>query len=385
MPGSGARQWPVSGPAAATLHAVSIEALPRAGEESFAAAFRAFRASALAIAMDLPPGRPAVPASAALKAVCARALTVRDDAGEAEARAFALAHFDAWRIEPLPPSPVAGAAPRGFVTGYYEPELDASHGQNISYTAPLLSRPGDLVTFVAGETPPRLDSRLAAARRLPDGRLAAYPTRAEIALARPPGCEPLAWLPDAVEVFLVQVQGSARLRFADGGAARLGYAGRNGHPYTSIGRKLIERGVISENAMSLAALKAWLRANGEAGVALMHENASYVFFRFEAGLDAALGPRAAAGVQLTPLRSIAIDRALWSYGLPFWLDARLPWQGAAATPFHRLMIAQDTGSAIVGPARADIFFGSGEAAGERAGDIRHPATLHVLLPREGDT
>ena len=125
--------------------------------------------------------------------------------------------------------------------------------------------------------------------------------------------------------------------------------------------------------MSLARLKAWLRANGlqpgEKGRAILQRNRSYVFFRLEADSDPALGPIGGAGIALTPLRSIAIDRTIWSYGLPFWIDAELPWEREAVSPFRRLMIAHDTGSAILGPARADIFFGGGEAAGTRAGAI----------------
>ncbi len=136
--------------------------------------------------------------------------------------------------------------------------------------------------------------------------------------------------------------------------------------------------------MSLASLKAWLRAaglgEGEKGLELMRRNRSFVFFRLVEDFDPGLGPIAGAGVALTPLRSIAVDRALWSYGLPFWIEAEIPWIEDATRPFRRLMIAQDTGSAIVGPARADIFFGSGDEAGVRAGAIRHRGAFSVLLP-----
>ena len=183
---------------------------------------------------------------------------------------------------------------------------------------------------------------------------------------------------------MIQVQGSAQLGFADGGRARAAYDGRNGWPYTSIGRILIESGAIRESDMSLARLKSWLRRaglrEGESGLGLLRRNRSFVFFRLVENFDPALGPVAGAGVPLTPLRSIAVDRGLWSYGLPFWIEAELPWEGDATTAFRRLMIAQDTGSAIVGPARADIFFGGGDAAGARAGAIRHRGDFVVLLP-----
>jgi len=162
------------------------------------------------------------------------------------------------------------------------------------------------------------------------------------------------------------------------------YDGRNGRPYTSIGRLLIEAGEIGEAEMSLARLKSWLRAAGvkpgERGRELMQRNDSYVFFRLAD--DAGEGPIGGAGRPLTALRSIAVDRSLWCYGLPFYPVATLPWLSETPTPFARLMIAEDTGSAIVGPARADLFFGGGEAAGARAGSIRHEAEMFVLWPRE---
>jgi membrane-bound lytic murein transglycosylase A len=220
------------------------------------------------------------------------------------------------------------------------------------------------------------------ARRRADGSLAPYDDRAAIERAR---AAPLVWLCDAVEAFLIQVQGSAQVVFPDGVRARLAYDGRNGLPYTSIGRILIESGEIPEPDMSLARLKAWLRCaglgEGERGLELMRRNRSFVFFRLVEDFDPALGPVAGAGVALTPLRSIAVDRSLWSYGLPFWIEAEIPWRDDASAPFRRLMIAQDTGSAIVGTARADLFFGGGDAAGTRAGSIRHRGRFVVLAPR----
>ena len=179
----------------------------------------------------------------------------------------------------------------------------------------------------------------------------------------------------------MQVQGSAQVEFPDGRRARLAYDGRNGLPYTSIGKILIEAGEIAEGDMSLASLKAWLRRDSARGLDVMRRNRSFVFFQLVEDFDPDLGPIAGAGVPLTPLRSIAVDRTMWAYGLPFWIDAELPWADDTPRPFRRLMIAQDTGSAIVGAARADLFFGSGDAAGARAGAIRHPAEVVVLLPR----
>jgi membrane-bound lytic murein transglycosylase A len=144
---------------------------------------------------------------------------------------------------------------------------------------------------------------------------------------------------------------------------------------------LIEAAEIAEGDMSLASLKAWLRHDGARGLDLMRRNRSFVFFQLVEDFDPDLGPIAGAGVPLTPLRSIAIDRTIWAYGLPFWIDAELTWVDDAPRPFRQLMIAQDTGSAIVGAARADLYFGSGDKAGALAGSIRHSADFVVLLPQ----
>ena len=234
------------------------------------------------------------------------------------------------------------------------------------------------MTFAPGQTPLGFPEGVSGARRLSDGSLVPYDDRAAIERERR---DPLLWLRDAVEAFLVQVQGSAQVEFTDGRRVRLAYDGRNGLPYTSIGQILIEAGEIAENAMSLARLKDWLRSERERGLALMRRNRSFVFFKLVEDFDPALGPVAGAGVALTPLRSIAIDRAIWAYGLPFWIDAELPWAEERPSPFRRLTIAQDTGSAIVGPARADLFFGSGERPARAPAPFAIAADFAVFLPR----
>jgi membrane-bound lytic murein transglycosylase A len=267
---------------------------------------------------------------------------------------------------------------RGFLTGYYEPCVPASTAETEEFRWPILSRPEDLISFGLDAAPVGFPKDISGARRLGDGSLVPYADRAAIEAE----CRnPIVWVRDAVEAFLIQVQGSAQVEFSGGRRARLAYDGRNGLPYTSIGKILIEAGEIAEGAMSLAALKAWLRHDGARGLAMMQRNRSFVFFSLVDDFDPELGPVAGAGVPLSPLRSIAVDRTIWPYGLPFWIDAELPWADPTPRPFRRLMIAQDTGSAIVGAARADLFFGSGDAAGARAGAIRHRAELMVLLPQ----
>jgi membrane-bound lytic murein transglycosylase A len=336
------------------------------------AAFRCFEVSASALAEGRAGRRAALPPSDALKTAARAALATKVGDGP-EARAF----FERW-FRPCHVVPDAGGA--GFLTGYYEPLVAGSLAETPAFPWPLLGRPDDVVAVATGGALPGFPQGDTAARRLPDGALVPYDDRETIERGRR---NPIVWVADAVEAFFIQVQGSAQVFLPDGGRARLAYDGRNGMPYTSVGRILIEAGAIPESQMSLGRLKAQLRAmglgEGEAGLALMRRNRSFVFFRLVTDFDPSFGPVAGAGVPLTPLRSIAVDRSLWSYGLPFWIEAEFPWEGAAPTPFRRLMIAQDTGSAIVGPARADIFFG-GDAAGARAGAIRHPGEVTVLMP-----
>lgn len=353
-------------------------------EDDHAAAFATFRRSCASILESARPPREAAPPDAALQTVCRLALA--EEIGDSlAARRFFETHFRPRRVARTDASR-GEAGKSGFLTGYYEPIVEGSLAPAPGVAAPLLARPDDLVSLPPGAArPSNFDATLSAARLLPDQSLAPYPDRAAIeAGAAAAHTKPIVWLRDPVEVFLVQVQGSARVRLPDGRMLRLAYAGRNGQPYTSIGRILVESGEIAADEMSLARLKQWIRDHGqgpaEAGGALMLRNKSYVFFAIDERLEASEGPIGGAG--LTPLRSIAVDRTIWSYGLPIWIAAEIPWRDATPSPFRRLMIAEDTGSAIIGPARADLFFGSGDDAGARAGDIRHAGDFIVLFPIE---
>ena len=332
-------------------------------------AFRAFERSARGLCTGQTDLRPAQSAPPKLLA-SARAALCASVAAERDARRFFEERFRPFRV-----IPENGG---GFLTGYYEPCVPASRVETEAFRWPILARPTDLMTFGLDPCPIGFPKDVSGARRLSDGSLVPYADRAQIEAERR---DPIVWLRDAVEAFLIQVQGSAQVEFPDRSRARLAYDGRNGLPYTSIGKILIEAGEIAEGAMSLATLKAWLRHDSARGLDLMRRNRSFVFFKLVDDFDARLGPIAGAGVPLTPLRSIAVDRTMWAYGLPFWIDAELPWADETPRTFRRLMIAQDTGSAIVGPARADLFFGSGDKAGARAGAIRHASEFVVLLPR----
>lgn len=357
------------------LAPVPLESLAGFAEDDLADAWASFRLSCERIVGGDPDLRPGVAYSAAHRAACAEALALGAP-DKAAISAFLKARFRAFRIRP------SDGATRGFLTGYYEPVIPGARGRDARYSEPLLARPDDLVTFRPGETPAGFDPRFSAARRLPDGQLAPYFTRADIERAGTGA--PVAFVRDPIEAFMIQVQGSAAIRLDGGELIRITYAGRNGRPYTSIGRILVERGDIAAGDMSLARLKQWVRDQGqrpgEPGRELLWRNESYVFFQVDDTAARRIGPIGAAGAPLRPLRSIAIDRAIWPYGLFFWIEAHMPWRTRAPSAFRRLMVGQDTGTAIVGAARADIYIGSGDDCGAIAGDIRHPADMVVLLP-----
>jgi membrane-bound lytic murein transglycosylase A len=356
----------------AVARPVAYADLPGWDQDDHLAAFHVFQAHCDAMTGRSPVLREGTPHPDALKTVCASV-----ERGAVKTSDAARRFFERW-FQPHEIVPDSGS---GFLTGYYEPEVEGSLERSAAFAAPLLAKPDDVVTIPQGETRPGVPEGFAAARRRPDGALETVPDRAAIlAGALGDAARPIIWLRDDVEVFFMQVQGSGRVRLPDGRTVRVAYAGRNGHPYTSIGRAVVREGLMSVEDASLDKLKAWLRANPADGARIMRLNASYVFFRLATELSDAAGPIGGAGLPLTPWRSIAVDRGVWAYGLPVWLEVDLPREGGAE-PFRRLTIAEDTGSAILGPARADLYHGSGAEAGSRAGVLRHPMRFVVLWPR----
>ncbi len=276
------------------------------------------------------------------------------------------------------PSAAPDIAPTGKFTGYFEPTYDASPMRSERHPAPALARPKDLVTVDLGAFRKELAGQRIAGR-VENGALTPYPDRKAIeegALGEQ--AVPLAWLaPD--DLFFLQIQGSGRLTLPGGAQMRIGFDGQNGRPYVPIGRILIERGEAEKATMSMQTIRRWLaRSSSEAGAALRHENPSYVFFRRLDNLpNPALGPLGAEGVQLTPLRSLAVDRRFYAMGSPMFIAL----QGPDGLPtLRRLMIAQDTGGAIAGPIRGDIYFGSGFVAGDEAGRLNAEGEMFALLP-----
>lgn len=308
----------------------------------------------------------------ALRSVCA-ALNRAKPQGAAQAKAFFERHFTPYRV-----TPTTG---RRFLTGYYEPELPGSLNRNAAFPVPLLARPDDLVAFTARNRPAHLPADLVGARRV-GGRLEPYPNRAEIedgalgAKARP-----IVFLRDQVDAFTVHIQGSTRVRLSNGQVMRVAFDGKNGQPYTSIGRVAVQEGHLKLEEATMDRLSAWMRANPDEGRRLMRMNKSYIFFRHAKELNPALGPVGGSGAQLTNERSLAVDSKIWPYGLPIWLDVDLSDVEGAGGRVQRLTLAQDTGTAIVGPARADLFVGAGDKAGIIAGRIRHEPDFVVLWPK----
>ena len=322
-----------------------------------------------------PPLRIAVGHPDALERICAEAATlVAAGTDPAVARGFFETRFALWGGRPQ-------AVGRGFMTGYCEPEFEGARERSEAYPTPLYGRPADLVTRLPDEAWPGLDPALAAARRTEKG-LEPYADRAAIedGALDGQGLEIL-WMRDPVDRFVLQVQGSGRIRLPDGSVTRVSYAGRNGHAYTSLGRVLSQRESIPPAQMTMDRLVARLKADAGFARELIRQNRSFVFFVRRDDLSPESGPIGGAGLPLTPLHSIAVDRTLWPYGMPAWIDADLPDGKGASERFRRLTIAQDTGSAILGPARIDLFVGSGPEAGYRAGLIRHGFDFTVLWPR----
>lgn len=234
-------------------------------------------------------------------------------------------------------------------TGYYEPEITGDRFPSEYFAVPV--------------------------HGMPDPPLETWPTRREIDEGALDGMGlELAWVHDPVDLFFLQVQGSGRIRLAGGGSIRLGFAGANGHPYASIGAELVNRGVYEPSQVSADVIRSWVRRNPAAGRDLLWTNPSYVFFRQVDQVPAHRGPLGAMNRSVTELRTIAVDPAHYPLGAPVWIEK------AGNRPMRRLMVAQDTGSAIKGAQRADIFFGTGRDAGRAAGRIRDGGRMIVLLP-----
>jgi membrane-bound lytic murein transglycosylase A len=348
-------------------------------------AYKAFRISCKPISAQRdPPADPKADSKAdpkplgnSLRDPC-RAARAADISDGTKARAFFEEHFLPLRISRL-------GEDQGFVTGYYEPILDGSRTQTDVYTVPVYRRPSNL--FVRGfkQDAPSLPNKGEVFRKIGRRKLVPYYDRAAIedgAIAGR-GLE-ICWLKSQTDLLFAQIQGSARIRLEDGSTVRINYDAHNGYPYTAVGRTLIDRGIIPKEQMSMQKIREWMELNPDGAKELRRQNRSYVFFRVVplSDKDEAVG---AQGVPLTPGRSIAVDKALHVYGTPFFIEGELPIESEQSkTPFRRLMIAQDTGSAITGPARADLYFGAGADAGRVSGRLKNNMRFVILIPKSLD-
>jgi membrane-bound lytic murein transglycosylase A len=340
-------------------------------------AYKAFRVSCASIAAQKNPPEGSKALGASLREPC-RAAKAQEISEDAKARSFFEDHFLPLQISRL-------GEDAGFVTGYYEPIVEGSRTQTDVYNVPVYRRPSNL--FVRGFTQdsPSLPNKGQVFRKIGRRKLVPYYDRGEIedgAIAGR-GLE-ICWLKNPTDLLFTQIQGSARIRLEDGSTIRINYDAHNGYPYTAVGRVLIDRGIIPKEQMSMQKIREWMEQNPDGAKELRRQNRAYVFFR-EVPLsdkDEAVG---AQGVPLTPGRSIAVDNSLHVYGTLFFIEGELPIESAQSkTPFRRLMVAQDTGSAITGPARADIYYGAGPEAGRISGRFRHNMRFVMLVPKSLD-
>jgi membrane-bound lytic murein transglycosylase A len=372
LAGCAEKKAPEAPPPELTLTAVTFADLPGWEQDRPDAALGAFRRSCgrwakQADDKDVGGQGNLAGTVGAWRAVCAEAVRTTD------ARLF-------FETEFVPFAAANHADREGLFTGYYEPLLHGSRVPDGVYRYPLYRRPADLVSVDLGQFDPELKGRRIGGR-VQDGRLVPYADRAAIdrgALAGR-GLE-LIWVDDPVDRFFLEIQGSGQVRLPDGAMVRVGYADQNGRPYRAIGKDLIEIGAIPREQMSMQAIRDWLGANPGEAPAMMAYNPSVVFFTELKDLAAADGPLGAQGVPLTPGRSLAVDRKFLPLGAPIWLDTTAPTSGGDQ-PLRRLVIAQDTGGAIRGPVRGDLFWGAGPEAEHLAGHMKSPGRLYLLLPR----
>jgi len=348
--------------AAASIHlrnartdAISFADLAGWKDDDQKAAFDAFLKSCGAILNGTRAMRAARPFYSALFKVCERAVSA-GDLDRDHARAFFEDNFKPTRV-------ISAGQTQGFFTGYYETEVEGSRFPSDEYSVPIYGAPAETVKKRQSKVFADLDRT-----KIEDGALAGKSL--EICYVKSP-----------IDAFFAQIQGSTRVKLDSGTLLRLNYVASNGMPYTPVGKFLIDRGIVSKEEMSMDKIREFMAANPEEGKALRQKNRSFVFFR-ETPLSAHDECIGAQGVPLTPGRSLAVDKKIHIYGTPIWIDAEFPIESEKPeTKFRHLLVAQDTGSAIIGPARADIYFGHGEEISHIAGRIKQNGDFVMLVPQ----
>ncbi len=351
-------------------NAVSFDALPGWHDDDHLTAFRAFCRSAKQAGVK-PYRDGAIPFAAFMTSFdAALAIPVADNAA---AKSFFETHFTPTLLKP-------DHGRSGLVTGFYEPIVEGSLTKTDAFPVPLYRMPDDLVELDEASRAQGIDPSFRFARKTANG-IDEYPDRSAIerGYLAGRGLE-LVFVADKIEAFFIHVQGAARIKLAGGSSMGVTYAAKSGHSFSGPGRILIDRGDILERDISMQSIRDWLKANPDAQDELLWQNRSFIFFKESPVEDQTLGPVAAAKVQLTPGRSMAVDRLRHVFGSAFYVIAPHVNFGDDK-PFQRLMIAQDTGSAILGNARGDLFTGSGFDAGNIAGKIKADADFYLLLPK----
>jgi membrane-bound lytic murein transglycosylase A len=339
--------------------AVSWSKLPQWQGDDLAAAWPAMQAQCPRM----------VRKSAAWEPVCEAVAQLQNPSSD-EVRAFLQQHFKPHRVHGK------NGKRDGLITGYYEPILNGSRTRTDRFKYPIYAQPEDMLIIDLADLYPSLKG-MRLRGRLDGNRVKPYWSREEIDGAELPlAGKEILWIDDPYGSFFTQIQGSGRVRLPDGSMVGVGYANQNGHPYVAVGKKLVEIGALPIEEVSLFTIKQWLQENPQRAPEILNANPSYVFFEMRESVEE--GPRGSLNVPLTAERSIAVDRRVVPLGTPVWLKTTLP----DGSPFERLVFAQDTGGAITGPVRADVFFGIGNRAEQLAGEMKQRGEMYALLPVE---
>jgi membrane-bound lytic murein transglycosylase A len=358
-----------------SLTPVGFDHLPGWSKDSVAAALPAFLAGCRAMNPNAALGGSGEAAAlggspADWRAACNAGRNVRQN-DEAAARAFFEQFLQPYAI-------TDNGSSEGLFTGYYEPEVLGARTPGPGFATPLYGRPSDIVQADLGAFSDDLKGRTLSGRVV-DGKFVPYFDRTAIDHGALAGRRlEILWLADKVDAFFLEIQGSGRVRLPDGEVVRVSFAGQNGRKYVAVGRVIADRDHIPPSQISLQSIRTWLADHPADAATVMEQNPSYVFFRELSGTRADQGPPGSLGAGLTPGRSAAVDRSFLPMGAPLWIDTTDALTGA---PLQRLLVAQDTGGAIKGPIRADVFWGWGRDAEARAGKMRQQGSAYVLLPR----
>ena len=360
----------VEKPAAPAWVPSDFSALPGWGKTDHAAYLTSFTEQCSATSNALAK-RKTTPA--ALLDICRKARQNMSVSGNAlpATQIWMEANFDVWQFQQ------EDGNKTGLLTGYYEPMLKGARKANGKYNTPLYGVPKDLITVKLDGLFPELAGKRVRGR-LQDDTLVPFFDRQEWERIGPDREEPLVWVDDKLDAFLLQVQGSGRIELENGEVIRLGYADQNGHPYKAIGGALVQQGRLTKEEATIPGIRAWAKKNPKKLDALLNENPSVVFFKENKVLRAEDGPIGAMGVPLTGKLSLAVDRQLVPYGSMLWIDSTHPQTREA---IHQGALAQDTGGAIRGRIRADYYWGTGNAAGEAAGLTKQPLRMWLIWPK----